>query len=385
MGCISSPGALALQLAIVGVIAALPSPGTNCRNETVWPFAPDSIWNVAIGSDAIYVDAKIRLDINISHGVMADPEYFTVTSHADPVVPFYDPGSWSERCVGSKPHAAQGPQSLHLSPDWIVADCQGHNTPNNAAAFLQPDGRTLIQGNPICRNVSGGPVYGYLTPGESDGVYEDIYGPGITGGHGGSGLSSLGGSIMAGELLPTTGPIQHALKIELYANLYYWLNTSDPSRSYRWPAIQCDSYAGQAGPLQYNGTVQALVPGALLALRPQDYARVASTLQTVPGRKIAAALLDYGGYIVSDTAWDVRQICVQDGVEQEFLRTYGYNFTFTHFPGPAGASAWWSDIATIFSWLYVVDNNTPTSTGGGGTPRQPPPPPFCSRVADREQ
>lgn len=370
---------IVLQLALVASIPTVLVEGhtSSCRNATFWPFSAQSIWNTAIGSGASYVEAHIRLDLNVSHGVMADPEYFVVTSAADPLVPFYDPGSWSERCVGTKAHASQGPQALNLPADWIVSDCQGHNTPNNAAAFLQPDSRTLIQGNPICRNVTGGPVYGYLTPGESHGQYEDLYGTGVTGGHGGSGLSSLGGSIRMGELLPTTGPIQHALKLELYANLYYWLNASDPSHSYRWPAIQCDNYAGQSGPLQYNGSVPSLVPGALLAVRPQDYPALNSTLQTIPGRKIATALLDYGGYIVSDAAWDVRQICVQAAVEAEFLHAYSYNFTSTHFPEPAGPTAWWQDIATIFSYLYVVDNNSPETPGGGGTPRQPSPPPFC--------
>ena len=41
----------------------------------------------------------------------------------------------------------------------------------------------------------------------------DIFGDGALGAHGGSGLSGFGGSVRAGELLPATGPIRHALKL----------------------------------------------------------------------------------------------------------------------------------------------------------------------------
>jgi hypothetical protein len=38
------------------------------------------------------------------------------------------------------------------------------------------------------------------------------------GAHGGSGLSAMGGSIRKGELMPNTGAIAHALKLELWAH-----------------------------------------------------------------------------------------------------------------------------------------------------------------------
>jgi len=41
---------------------------------------------------------------------------------------------------------------------------------------------------------------------------------------GGSGLSSFGGAIRLGELLPGAPPIQHALKLELFAHAYYFFN-----------------------------------------------------------------------------------------------------------------------------------------------------------------
>ena len=58
----------------------------------------------------------------------------------------------------------------------------------------------------------------------------------------GSGLSALGGAIRVGELLPTTGPIRHALKLELFAKQYYYwkVGTTTNETCWRWPAIACD-------------------------------------------------------------------------------------------------------------------------------------------------
>ena len=56
-----------------------------------------------------------------------------------------------------------------------------------------------------------------------------IFGDGIGGAHGGSGLSSIGGSIRLGELLPGAPPIPHALKIELGNWWYYGGSQLNPN------------------------------------------------------------------------------------------------------------------------------------------------------------
>jgi hypothetical protein len=79
--------------------------------------------------------------------------------------------------------------------------------PDAAAAIMLQDGRSLYQTQPFHRCAAGGHTtshYDYPTV--------DIYGDGIEGAHGGSGLSSIGGTIRVGELKPG-GEIRHALKI----------------------------------------------------------------------------------------------------------------------------------------------------------------------------
>lgn len=63
-----------------------------------------------------------------------------------------------------------------------------------------------------------------------------------------------------------------------------------------------------AGPLGYKGENEYLVPGALLALPESVASGLIPRLTTEPGRRVAAAFRDYGGYIIDDTACDsVRQ------------------------------------------------------------------------------
>eukprot|EP01045_Picozoa_sp_COSAG04_P037842 COSAG04_NODE_9865_length_826_cov_0.946355_1_plen_81_part_10 len=70
------------------------------------------------------------------------------------------------------------------------------------------------------------------------------------------------------ELLPSTPPIQHALKLELYAHYYYYWrrNVTTSDTCWRWPAQVCDGYAGNPGSQGYNGSNPQLMPGSLLAV-----------------------------------------------------------------------------------------------------------------------
>ena len=97
---------------------------------------------------------------------------------------------------------------------------------NNAAAVLLPDRRTLVQMQPLYRCEPGSPILAKW--GADRGCPQtfpnttDILGDGALGAHGGSGLSSIGGTIRMGELLPGAPPISHALKLELFGHLYYY-------------------------------------------------------------------------------------------------------------------------------------------------------------------
>ena len=324
------------------------------REPLTWPFSQNSIWNMPIGSQAEYVDAKIDW---VKHAT-ADVDYFFVLDANDPLRPVFAPGNWGAgRSAGSEYRNI----ALPLADDLIIPDATDKNTPNNAAALLMPDGRTLVQLNPITRDRKGSFVYGYRS------ANEDIYGPGIQGGHGGSGLSSIGGSIRLGELLGAE-PIRHALKINLFAEKFISFSQGPGGGlGFRWPATRADGYADST---TYDGAVPQLTMGALLAIPPHITPQ-SLDIQTEAGIKLFHAFQDYGAYVADNTNWDAHAIEVENGVLDEFESHYGYQFQGT-------SGSFYDDYMKLFSALNVVDNNGPNSIGGGGNPRGPLAPPFAS-------
>jgi hypothetical protein len=322
--------------------AKLPS----TRDKWLWPFASTSPWNMPIGSNARYSPANLEKAAWVS----ADVEYLYKSKAEDPVRSVYVPGTWGPgRCTGTMP---QG--TLQIADNVIVPDATENRTPNNPAAFLLPDGKTLVQLNPLTRCTVGGNVYGW----RSD---ENIYGDGLRGGHGGSGLSSIGGSIRLGELTGTRA-IRHALKINLWAYKYLYYSSSNPG--YRWPADRADSYAAQ----NYKGTNPKLVMGSLLAI-PSNVTEASLGLQTPVGRKLFHALQNYGGYVVDDSAGNSHDLSMEKGVLEEFRTTFGYDFYGT-------SGAFYDDFMKLFQALNIVNNNGSNNVGGGGTPRVPLAPPI---------
>ena len=330
------------------------SPGTP-RNKHQQPFSCDSIWNMPVGTNARYVPA----DIEPAGYISGDVDYYIVTTEADPLVPWYNPDSWLKGRCSNKSKGRNG--YLHVPKNLIVPDATKEKTPNNSAAFLQPDGKTLIQMSPLTRCEQEGAVFGYVAPSYPH-YHENIYGQGITGAHAGSGLSSIGGTLRMGELT-SLRPIRHALKLELYAHQYLYHQPP----GFRWPAVRADIYAYNdyydEGKMQYGGTNPALIMGSLLAIPPQVNLK-SLNLQTVPGRKLFFTLQNYGGYIVDDTLWDNHAIAIEDGAMAEFAQKYQYSFN-------TDAGAWFDDVNKLFQALEIVDNNNLENIGGGGKPLQP--------------
>ncbi len=241
----------------------------------------------------------------------------------DPSVPVYSNGIFGPgRCETDTYE-----YNIHLPDDWVVPDARDGSTPNNAAAILDVDGRTLKQLNPVSRCEPGGPLTaGWLAPDQ------DIYGAGTLGGHGGSGLSSIGGSLRLGELTGSQ-PIRHALKVNLWG--HRWLSPSDGG--FRWPAVTADSfYDDDHSPNRYDGQLPDLRMGALLAI-PQGVDINDLGLQTEAGRKIAWTMQNYGAYVVDDTTWDTHALDVEDGVADEFESAYGFGIQ-------ASGGPWYDDM-----------------------------------------
>lgn len=311
-----------------------------------------------IGSDAQYSPANLpqaarsSVDYDLLFKIPAD----------SPLRPLYNPGSWTNRCSGTTTYENL---SIPIPDDLIVPDAINliikYQTPNNAAALLQPDGKTIIQLEPMARCVKGGFVYGYHWPKQDI----DLYSQGIAGGHLGSGLSSIGGTIRKGELIGSS-PIRHVLKIELWEK-YINYNPASPTPGYRWPADRADS----AAPTIYKGKDPQLVMGTLLAI-PPNVTEDSLGLTTPAGKKLFHALQDYGGYQVDTTGVDAYAIAVEQGIEDEFEATYGYDFSAR----ANSNNPFYDDFMKLFQALNIITNNSPNSVGGGGMRRVSMAPPF---------
>jgi hypothetical protein len=332
---------------------------STTRDKWLWPFAQDSIWNLPIGSNAQYSPA------NLPKAAWSTVDYdllFKIPA-GSPLRPLYDPGSWTKRCSGTKTYEKL---SIPIPDELIVPDAINtvlkYYTPNNAAALLQPDGKTIIQLEPMARCVQAGPVYGYHWPRKD----LDLYSQGIAGGHLGSGLSSIGGTIRKGELI-SNQPIRHVLKLELWEK-YLNYNPASPTPGYRWPADRTDGAASSI----YKGNNAQIVMGTLFAIPPNITANSLG-LTTPAGKKLFKALQDYGGYQVDTTGIDGYAIAVEPGVEDEFKATYGYDFSVSGFSN----NPFYQDFMKLFQALHIVTNNNPTSVGGGGIRRAPLAPPFA--------
>jgi len=336
------------------------------RDPLKWPFSETSIWNMPIGENAKYVNAHI--EIALQAGMTIDEDYIVMSPDA-PLIGIYENyAGWDrtkDRCTTDGPllFSAPVPKSFIVSKDtWDGL------TPNAGLAVLMPDKHTIKQTQPFAHCTEN-------QPGTSQYMFEDvdIYKDGTYGAHGGSGLSAIGGTLRLGELTPSSGPLKHVLKINIFGrkNIFY----DNETKGYRWPARKADGYAADNYYKERtNDTVKECRMGALLAL-PSYMNLDSMNFETIPGRMLAEAFQDYGAYLVDDTAWDVYAIGVEWSPEgrfdDEFKKNWGYSMKC-----PTKDTPWARDMDLIFLNLYVVDNNTPSTIGGGGTTRQPLAPPF---------
>lgn len=340
---------------------------TETRDPLKWPFSQTSIWNMPIGDSAIYVAAN--LEPAEKEGLTLDEDVIVLSRH-DSLLDIYENfADWNpkrSRCgiEGKKLYSVPIPRDFIYSPDNWEGGC-----PNAGLAVLMPDGRTIKQTQPFARCFPG-------KPGTSHYLFadQDIYGDGYYGAHGGSGLSAIGGALRTGELLPHSGPIRHAMKINIYAAEDIQYDTL--TRGHRWPAPRADLYAARVyGTLKRSTPyVKAVRIGALLALSARMNLD-SLKFESKPGRILAEAFKDYGAYVVDDTyrdAWALSTSREIDGrFSEAFKKGWGFNFATKGID-----NEWTRDVEKIFRNLYVVDNNGPRSIGGGGKPRKPLAPPF---------
>jgi hypothetical protein len=333
------------------------APASGTRDPLKQPFASNSIWNMPIGSGAVYVPAN--LSAAQSGGMpQIDDERIVFKPTAPLTAVNYSSAGWTgaDRC------SATGGQllSVPMPTNYIIPN----NIDNSAASFLMPDGRSIVQTQPIARCASGGPATALVTF-----PTVDIYGDGIKGAHGGSGMSAVGGSIRVGELRPGQQGPRHAIKVNVYAKQALYKCTT-ASSCYRWPATNGDGYAvGHYGTVGNNSNT-AMKMGALLAI-PASVNIANLGFETEPGRQLAWTLQNYGAYIVDDTWGSAFVFNTENGpdgsLRAQFQADYGTPLEIWS----AGSTAWSRDVQRLIVALYVVNNNSASSIGGGGTPRQP--------------
>jgi hypothetical protein len=336
-----------------------PGPVPSTREVRLWPFSSTSIWNTPIGSKAEYVPSGLQADPY--WGSFAQEIVVVMTPDAPLTDVFENLKDWSDpsagaRCLKEGIGSAEPKliTRLPMPSDWAYPHEKG--LPDGVAAIMLPDKRTLYQTQPFHRCLAGSYATSHY---EYDKV--DIYGDGRLGAHGGSGLSSLGGTIRMGELVPE-GAIRHAMKVSVNDKLYLTYN-NDGTPGFRWPARKSDGESNT----NYQGKVPALEMGALLALKP-DFDVL--QLRTVPARIIATAFKNYGAYVVDATGGQMVILDLERGptgrVKDEFKSKWGYEFDQSK--NLRDGSTFGQDMTKIWPALQVVNNNTASSIGGGGTP-----------------
>lgn len=332
---------------------------TATRDPWLWPFAGDSIWNTPIGDGAVYHgEGHFKPEGTIG----ADVEFLYRLGPNPPKRKLYEPAGWP--AIDGK--RGRFFRDFPIDDDILVRT----HISNNVAAFLLPDG-TVEQLGPFMRMERGGELVGIPHP-FGHGI--KLNGPGIIGGHWGSGMSSLGGSLRHGELTGDA-PIRHALKLDVQGRRYLHYDRADATPGFRWPAITCDNYAGKE-PKDggYHGQDAKFEMGALIAIHPRHTA-ASLGLTTKPAKKILQALQDYGAYIVDDAGSDSFWFCPSYEATGEFREVFGYDMDAN--PRTSGpGKAWYDDVMKLVTVLAVIDNNRTDNIGGGGRRRMPAAPPI---------
>ncbi|MDB4933554.1 MAG: hypothetical protein JWP87_526 [Labilithrix sp.] len=359
--CHGQPNQLWSFVANAGTPPPPPPPPSGKRDPRAQPFASNSIWNMPIGSGAVFAATNFTDDPggNVWAGMPGiDPEHIVLRPTAPLTNINYSDAAWSgkNRCGATGGLLVQVP----MPSDYIVPN----GNANAGASFLLADGRTIIQTQPLARCTAGGPGTSLVKF-----APVDLYGDGRSGAHGGSGLSSIGGSLRIGELRKGGAPPRHALKVNVDA-YHELVRCTTRAACFRWPALTADSYATTRYGLANPNPSAAMRMGALLAI-PSSVAIASLGFETEPAKMLAWTLQNYGAYIVDDTYAPGFAISAESGPDGVFVNQFKSDWGFALDQRVNDASPWVRDIQRIRRALKVVDNNAADRVGGGGTPLQP--------------
>jgi hypothetical protein len=325
---------------------------TPARDADSWPFTYDSVWNIPIASTATYAAAGITSNHLSETGDTSD---YDSTNPSFPVVTLSDANTNAGTPANARGYV-NGAQniksvSVYADPGITSGTLEPNGAWNTCSAWLGTDGTTVYQGQTTEIN-DGAPVFGGVANNTWGTV--QINGEGVTGCHGGSNLSGLGGTLTLADL-SQSGPITHALKVALDGVLNY----SDANGGYRWPATTADGgYNDPSSGNYYGGTNPNVQEGSLLALPPSISP---SSFSNPFVQKIATAMQDYGAYIVDTTAngtYDNSSVITNYNAAPQLV-------TDVCDSDCTDSSAFSSQLNTLLTELEVVTNNTSSTPGGG--------------------
>lgn len=405
------------------------------RNALKWAFSVGSFWNQPRSTTATLVPVGRAVAAITAQGLPLRgvtfigksgatytytggkcPDGRTAPTAMDPTQPLQsiwrNGGQTAQRQYASAP-----PTVLHanipMNPNFIVPSSGSNST----ASFVGADGSTLFNYAQTCHATvgtytgstpatSGTATPGLLTAGHGA-QYGTIFGDGQGGSEAGSGLSSLGGVVRAGELVTaynggTPIAIPHALRIDMNGHS----DMSSAGTGYRWPATMADGkYATPGDHNFYDGFFPQCVEGSQLTLPiVGGLPSIWSSLQTNAGKVFALTMAIYGFYPCNDATnsrWTIpfeynQSITTDtDGIPIEFLNTFGHSFVQnvngsgvgTTSPGSVVSHAFAADWQLMITNAYVnntvASNNIPGGPSPYYAPLAPafgPPVPFLQQV-----
>lgn len=288
-----------IALAITMVMTSAAQAQVNCTCTPVPPPAPtpapagstlfQSYWTPAL-LQPISAAAKLTaVKGGLPHANFGvDVNYPLTTTNSDPIVNIIQDGDWANRSSGKNVLG-----QTHLPAKWTLPNPSGGDTPNNPILIVNTENKTAIGINGGARPTAGGPVYGYVAN------------PPLN--HGGSGI--LGGETTDAEL--KTG-INHALTINVWGQKY--LNKANGG--YIAPAVKADSAYASRGSSDYYGSSLGIYMGSRVAIAKTVTAQSLGITSTI-GKNLLAALQNYGGVIVDNSAWDCFYINATPDAEQD--------------------------------------------------------------------